>query len=110
MKTGLSMKKTINGKTFNTDTSIELGVTGRMVDVSNGIKTFVLERMYETRKGDEWFLVTTITRFKTNNEYDFLSFDDVFVGREKTFQTLTDEEFMGWNDKLSTTYIIPKKF
>lgn len=104
------MKKTINGKTFNTDTSIELGVTGRMVDVSNGVKTFVLERMYETRKGDEWFLVTTIIRFKTNNEDDFLSFDDVFVGSEKTFQTLTDEEFRGRIDKLSTTYIITKKF
>ena len=104
------MKKTINGKTFNTDTSIELGVTGRMVDVSNGIKTFVLERMYETRKGDEWFLVTTITRFKTNNEYDFLSSNDNLISSEKTFQTITDEEFREWMDKKVTTYCLFKKF
>ena len=110
MKTGLSMKKTINGKTFNTDTSIEMGVTGRMVDVSNGVKTFVLERMYETRKGDEWFLVTTITRFKTTNEDDFLSFDDVFVSSEKSFQTLEYKDVMSWIDNLSTTYMATKKF
>ena len=97
MKTGLSMKKTINGKTFNTDTSIEMGVTGRMVDVSNGVKTFVLERMYETRKGDEWFLVTT-------------TFDDVFVSSEKSFQTLEYKDVMSWIDNLSTTYMVTKKF
>ena len=102
-KTVLSMKKTINGKTFNTDTSIELGVTGRMVEVSNGVKTFVLERMYETRKGDEWFLVTTIIRFKTKNVNDFLSFDDVFMSSEKTFQTITNEGFRNWKDQKVTT-------
>lgn len=104
------MKKTIDGKTFNTDTSIEMGVTGRMVDVSNGVKTFVLERMYETRMGDEWFLVTTITRFKTNNEYDILSSSDVLISSQKTFQTITDEEFRSWKDRKVTTYNLTKKF
>ena len=93
----------MNGKSFNTDTSYEMGVTGRMVDVSNGVKTLVIERMYETREGNEWFLVTTIIRFKTNNESNHLTSDDVFVSSEKTFQTCTEQGFLTWKDSLSTT-------
>ena len=109
IETDFSMKRTMNGKTFNTDTSYEMGVTGRMMDVSNGIKTFVIDRMYETREGDEWFLVTTIIKFWTTNEYDYLTSDDVFVSSEKTFQTYTEQGFLSWKDSLSTTQIVTKK-
>ena len=97
------MKRTMNGKTFNTDTSIELVVEVGMVDVSNGIKTFVLERMYETRKRNEWFLMTSVIKFRTENECDYLSSDDVFISCERTFQTLENERFRSWMNNLSTT-------
>lgn len=83
------MKKTMNGKTYNTDSGIERGVSVKKVEVSNGIKTLVLERVYESKTGDDWFIVTTTTKYKTNNDYDHLSYDDVFIGCEKSLSPMT---------------------
>ena len=71
--------------------------------VSNSFKTLLIDRMHETKKGDEWFLITTIIKYRTTNEYDYLTSDDVFVSREKTFQTYTEQGFLSWKDNLSTT-------
>lgn len=86
------MKKTIKGKTYNTDKAVELEVSVKNVEVNNGIKTLVFDRVYESNTGNDRFVVTTSTMFKTNNSYDYLTGDDMFIGCKRTLSPLKTEE------------------
>ena len=93
------MRETIKGKTYNTNAAYEMGVYVGDVEVKDGIKTLALERMYEEKNGDGWFIMTTITKFKTNDEEDHLSKDDEFIGREKFITLCPKGEVCGWYGK-----------
>lgn len=85
------MKKIIFGKTYSTDSAFERGVSVENVEVKKGIKTLVINREYEGKNGEGWFVVTTISRFKTNNDFDHLTSDDVFLGSDKNLHLLGKE-------------------
>ena len=93
------MREAIKGKTYNTKTAYEMGVYVGDVEVKDGIKTLALERMYEEKNGDGWFIMTTITKFKTNDEEEHLSKDDEFIGREKFITPCPKGEVCGWYGK-----------
>lgn len=94
------MRETLNGKTYNTNDALEMGVFVGDVEVKDGIKTLALERMYEEKNGDGWFIVTTITKFKANDEEDHLSKDDVFIGNEKFITPCPKEKGYEWHGKV----------
>lgn len=81
------------------DAAYEMGVFVGDVEVKDGIKTLALERMYEEKNGDGWFIVTTITKYKTNDEEDHLTKDDEFLGREKFITPCPKGEVCGWYGK-----------
>lgn len=86
------MKRTIKGKTYNTDSAVELGTSMKKYEVEKGVKTLVVERLYEDMNCEEKFVVTTIIKFKTNNDCDHLSSDDMFIGREKSLTPVFKEK------------------
>lgn len=90
------MRETIKGKTYNTNAAYEMGVNVGDVEVKDGIKTLALERMYEEKNGDGWFIMTTITKFKGNDEDEHLSMDDEFIGNEKFITPCPKGEVCGW--------------
>ena len=77
------MKKIIFGKTYSTDSAFERGVSVENVEVKKGIKTLVINREYEDMNGNGWFVVTTVSQFRTNNDLGHLTSDDVFLGSAK---------------------------
>lgn len=85
------MEKTFYGKSYNTDSAAERGFSVGNVEIKNGIKTLVIDRKYEGKNGEGWFVVTTISRFKTNNDFDHLTSDDVFLGSDKNLHLLGKE-------------------
>lgn len=94
------MRETIKGKTYNTNDALEMGVYVGDVEVKDGIKTLALERMYEEKNGDGWFIMTTITKFKGNDEEDHLSMDDEFIGNEKFITPCPKGKVCGWYGKI----------
>ena len=94
------MRETIKGKTYNTNAAYEMGVHVGDVEVKDGIKTLALERMYEEKNGDGWFIMTTITKFKTNDEDEHLSMDDEFIGNEKFITPCPKGKVCGWYGKI----------
>lgn len=81
------------------DDAYEMGVYVGDVDVKDGIKTLALERMYEEKKGDGCFIVTTITKFKTNDEDDHLTKYDEFIENEKFITPCPKGEVCEWYGK-----------
>lgn len=77
-----------------------MGVYVGDVEVKDGIKTLALERMYEEKNGDGWFIMTTITKFKGNDEDDHLTKDDEFIGREKFITPCPKGKVCGWYGKI----------
>lgn len=82
------MGKTHKWENLNTEHLIERSVSIGNVEVSNGIKTLVIDRVYEGESG--WFLVTTITKFRTHNDHNNLTSDDEFIGNDKYYTPYTN--------------------